>query len=71
MRAHLIDREDIHKHEEFDYTPAVSELDKTIAKSSVTTVTLRTFVYRRMPSIEGILRTAGSALRSQNEVLES
>jgi hypothetical protein len=72
LRAHLIDLcEDIHEDEEFDYRPAVGELDNTIAKSSVTMVTLQTFAYWRLPSIEGILRTAGSALRSQNEVLES
>lgn len=55
--AHLIlDRDDILKDEEFDYQPAVGDLDGTIAKSSGTKITLRSFAFRKVPSLEDFSR---------------
>lgn len=57
LRAHLImDRNVILKDEEFDYEPTVGQLDGTVAKSAGTTITLRTFAYRRVPTIEDFSR---------------
>ena len=52
LRAHLIlERDDILKDEEFDYEPKVGALDGTICKSSGTKISLRIFVYRRVPTM--------------------
>ncbi|MEK7996970.1 MAG: ATP-binding protein [Planctomycetota bacterium] len=57
VTAHLIlDRNEILKDEEFDYRPKVGRLDGTVAKSTGTTVTLRMFAYRRVPTIEEFSR---------------
>ncbi len=57
LRAHLImDRDVILKDEEFDYQPTVGKLDGTVAKSTGTTITLRTFAYRRVPTIDEFSR---------------
>ena len=57
LRAHLIlDRDGILRDEEFDYEPRIGALDETIAKSAGTTITLRIFAYRRVPTIEDFSR---------------
>ena len=57
LTAHLIlDRDAILKDEEFDYAPSVGTLDGTVAKSTGTTITLRGFAYRRVPTIEDFSR---------------
>jgi len=55
--AHLIlDRDSILQDEEFDYEPTIGRLDGTVAKASGTTITLRGFAYRRVPSIDDFSR---------------
>ena len=57
LTAHLIlDRDAILKDEEIDYAPTVGKLDGTVAKSTGTTITLRGFAYRRVPTIEDFSR---------------
>lgn len=57
VTAHLIlNRDEILKDEEHDYKPKVGALDGTIAKKTGTTVILRVFAYRKVPTIEEFSR---------------
>jgi Histidine kinase-, DNA gyrase B-, and HSP90-like ATPase len=57
LRAHLIlNRNDILQDEEFDYKPAIGKFDGTVAKSTGTTITLRSFANRKVPTIEDFSR---------------
>ncbi len=55
--AHLIlNRDEILKDEDHDYLPTIGKLDGTVAKKSGTTITLRKFAYRKVPTIEEFSR---------------
>lgn len=73
LTAHLVlHREEILKDEEHDYLPTVGKLDRTIAKKSGTTITLRTFAYRKVPTIEEFSRSLAQrfGLKSGNWQVE-
>jgi hypothetical protein len=57
LTAHLIlNRDEILKDEEYNYAPTVGKLDGTIAKRTGTTITLRTFAIRKVPTIDDFSR---------------
>jgi hypothetical protein len=57
LTAHLIlQRDGILKDEDFDYEPTVGALDGTVASKTGTTITLRSFEYRKVPSIDEFSR---------------
>jgi Histidine kinase-, DNA gyrase B-, and HSP90-like ATPase len=57
LTAHLIlDRDEILQDEEFDYSPAVGSLDGTVSKTCGTRITLRSFAFRKVPTLEEFSR---------------
>ncbi len=72
LTAHLIlDRDAILKDEEIDYAPTVGKLDGTVAKSTGTTITLRGFAYRRVPTIEEFSRQLAQRFGVKSGQLEN
>ena len=63
LTAHLIlNRDEILKDEDHNYAPTVGRLDGTVAKKSGTTIILRTFAIRKVPTIKDSLAPSPSAL---------
>jgi hypothetical protein len=57
VTAHLIlNRDEILKDEAYDYKPKVGTLDGTISKKSGTTITLKIFAYRKVPTLDEFSR---------------
>jgi hypothetical protein len=57
VTAHLIlNRDEILKDEDHDYEPKVGALDGTIRKKTGTTITLRVFAYRKVPTLDEFSR---------------
>jgi hypothetical protein len=57
LTAHLIlNRDEILKDEDHDYKPRIGNLDGTVSRKSGTTITLKTFAYRKVPTLDEFSR---------------
>jgi hypothetical protein len=73
LTAHLIlNRDEILKDEDHNYAPTVGKLDGTVAKKSGTTIILRTFAIRKVPTIEEFSRALSQrfGVKSSNWQIE-
>jgi hypothetical protein len=73
VTAHLIlNRDAILKDEDYNYEPTVGKLDGTITKKTGTTITLRTFAIRKVPTIEEFSRALAQrfGVKSSNWQIE-